>query len=50
MMLGEQVFAQAAMLAGELDGRETNLLHVLCAATTSSLTARLKNGLRPEDC
>ena len=50
MMLGEQVFAQAAMLAGELDGRETNLLHVLCAATTSSLTARLKKGLRPEDC
>ena len=50
MMLKEQVFAQAAMLAGELDGRETNLLHVLCGATTASLTARLKTGLRPEDC
>ena len=50
MMLGEQVFAQAAMLAGELDGRETNLLHALCAAATATLTARLKKGLRPEDC
>ena len=50
MMLREQVFAQAAMLAGELDGRETNLLHTLCAAAVSTLTARLKTGLKPEDC
>ena len=50
MMLQEQVFAQAAMLAGELDGHTTNLLHALCTATTSTLAARLKNGLRPEDC
>ena len=49
-MLREQVFAQAAMLAGELDGRETNLLHTLCAAAVSTLTARLKKGLKPEDC
>ena len=50
MMLGEQVFAQAAMLAGELDGRETNLLHALCTAATAALAARLKKGLLPEDC
>ena len=30
MTLTEQVFAQAALLAGELDGRQTNLLRLLC--------------------
>ena len=50
MTLKEQVFAQAALLAGDLDGRQTDLLHLLCAASTSSLTARLKEGLTPEDC
>ena len=50
MMLREQVFAQAVMLAGELDGRETDLLQLLCAASTASLTSRLKRGLSPEDC
>ena len=50
MTLKEQVFAQAALLAGELDGRQTDLLNVLCAASTASLTARLKDGLTPEDC
>ena len=50
MMLKEQVFAQAALLAGELDGRQTELLNVLCAAAASSLAARLKDGLTPEDC
>ena len=47
MTLTEQVFAQAALLAGELDGRQTNLL---CGASASSLTARLREGLTPEDC
>ena len=50
MTLKEQVFAQAALLAGELDGRQTDLLNVLCTASTASLTARLKDGLTPEDC
>jgi alpha-D-ribose 1-methylphosphonate 5-triphosphate synthase subunit PhnG len=50
MMLKEQVFAHALLLAGELTGHETDLLGVLCAAATSSLTARLKKGLTPEDC
>ena len=50
MTLREQVFAQAALLAGDLDGRQTDLLNVLCAASTASLTARLKEGLTPEDC
>ena len=49
-MLNEQVFAQAAMLAGELDGQAARMLRVLCTAAVSTLTARLKHGLRPEDC
>lgn len=50
MTLKEQVFAQAALLAGDLEGRQADLLRVLCAASTASLTARLKDGLTPDDC
>ncbi len=50
MTLTEQVFAQAALLAGELDERQTDLLSLLCAAATSSLTSRLRDGLTPNDC
>ena len=50
MTLTEQVFAQAVLLTGELDGQQTDLLKVLCAASTASLTARLREGLTPEDC
>jgi hypothetical protein len=50
MTLTEQVFAQAVLLAGELDERQRDLLSLLCIASTSSLTARLRDGLNPEDC
>ena len=50
MTLKDQVFAQAALLAGELDGQQTDLLQVLCAASAASLTARLREGITPEDC
>ena len=50
MTLKEQVFAQASLLAGELDERQTDLLNILCAASTASLTARLRDGLTPDDC
>lgn len=50
MTLKEQVFAQAALLAGELDSRQTDLLSILCTATTTSLSNRLREGLTPEDC
>ena len=50
MTLKDQVFAQAALLAGDLNGRQTDLLSVLCTASTAALTARLKDGLTPEDC
>ena len=50
MTLTEQVFAQAVLLAGELEERQRDLLSLLCIAATSSLTSRLREGLTPEDC
>lgn len=50
MTLRDQVLAQAMLLAGELDERQTQVLHALCGATVSSLTARLRDGMTPEDC
>ena len=50
MNLREQVFAQAALLAGQLEQSLVEMLRALCTAATASLTARLKEGLRPEDC
>ena len=50
MTLKEQVYAQAALLAGQMETEQADMLRVLCAASTASLAARLKDGLRPEDC
>ena len=50
MTLKEQVYAQAALLAGELDETQAALLDALCGASTVSLAARLRTGLSPEDC
>ena len=50
MSLTDQVYAQAALLAGQLDGNQPDLLRALCASATASLAARLRDGLRPEDC
>lgn len=50
MILYDQVLAQALLLAGELDEKQTNLLRALCTASSVSLAARLREGLSPEDC
>ena len=50
MTLKEQVFAQAAALAGELDAQQGDMLNALCAASAASLAARLREGITPEDC
>lgn len=50
MILGEQVYAQALLLAGQLDERQSQLLQVLCTAAASSLESRLRDGITPEDC
>ena len=50
MSLSEQVYAQALLLAGDLDGRQSQLLQVLCRAAASSLGSRLREGITAEDC
>ena len=50
MTLTEQTFAQALLLAGELTEHQQQMLEALCICKTSILTARLRNGLQPEDC
>ena len=50
MKLRDQVYAQALLLAGALEENEGDMLSVLCTAATASLSARLREGLRPEDC
>ena len=50
MMLTNQVFAQAALLAGQLEERQRELLKILCQAATSSLASRLRDGITAEDC
>lgn len=50
MTLNEHVFTQAALLAGQLEARETEILRALCTAVTASLAARLRKGLSPENC
>lgn len=50
MMLNEQVFANALLLAGEVTEQQSRILEVLCNASTSSLKMRLRDGLTPDDC
>lgn len=50
MTLTEQVYAQAVLLVGELEAKQSRLLQLLCASATSTLTAQLREGLQPEDC
>ena len=50
MTLTEQVYAQAALLAGSLDEAHTELLKTLCFSSATALSARLKPSLTPEDC
>ena len=49
-MMTEQVYARALLMAGDLDEHRQELLRVLCAANTSSMEARLRDGLAAEDC
>ena len=50
MTLSEQVYAQALLLAGDLEVRQSQLLQILSAAATSSLESRLRDGITAEDC
>lgn len=46
----EQVFAQAKLLAGVEDAQQLALLRIFSQAAVTSLTARLRDGLTPDDC
>lgn len=50
MTVGEQVYTQARLLAGDLETRHENLLKVLCECVTATLTAQLRQGMTPSDC
>lgn len=50
MSLNEQVLAHALLLAGDVTEQQSQMLEVLCAAVVSSLRARLREGLTPDDC
>ena len=50
MTLTQQVYTQALLLAGDLEPRQEELLKLLCASVVSSLSGRLREGIRPEDC
>ena len=50
MTLTDQVYAQALVLCGGLEERQEALLKILTAGACSSLAARLRDGLTPEDC
>ena len=49
MSLTEQIYAQALLLAGELEQKQTALLRVLCQGANNALANRLRTGLTPED-
>ena len=50
MTLTEQVYAQAMLLAGGIPAEQEEMLKVLCRGAAGSLSARLRDGLTPEDC
>ena len=50
MTLTEQIYAQALLLAGDLDAQQRALLKVLCSAATASLASRLRAGITAEHC
>ena len=50
MMLGQQVFDRALLLAGEMDKTQEDILYVLCGSWASSLEARLRHGITVADC
>lgn len=50
MTLAGQVAAQAQLLAGQLDEKQTELLKVLCQGAVCGIQSRLRPGLTVDDC
>ena len=49
-MMTDQVFRQAALLAGPLEEQQILLLQMLCQTAVSGLEKKLREGLTPDDC
>ena len=49
MMIAEQVFAQAELLAGDMEDAGRELLRLLCGAAVNTLRCQLREGTSPED-
>lgn len=50
MMLTQQVFDQAALLAAPLEEKQKKLLMLLCQSAVCALRTRLREDLTEEDC
>lgn len=50
MMVADQVFSQAELLAGELDVSGRELLRLLCSAAVNTLSTQLREDVTPEQC
>lgn len=50
MNVQEQVYAQAAALAGQQEQRQEELLRLLCSAAVTALEARLREGVSVDSC
>ncbi len=50
MTLVQQTYAQAMMLSNLSDPEQGQLLQLFCRSSVTTLTARLRHGLTPEDC
>ena len=49
MMLTEQIYAQASLLASPLEEKQQQLLRILCEGAAYALRARLREGMTEED-
>ena len=50
MTLEDRIYGQALAMVGELSGEQDALLRVLSRAARTALEARLKPGIRAQDC
>ena len=50
MILTDQIYAQALLLAGGLEAKQEAMLKILCRGAESSLSNRLRPGLTAQDC
>ncbi len=50
MTLVQQVYAQSVLLSGVEESTQGQLLQLFCRSAVTSLTARLRPGMTPEDC